>query len=77
MRFCRCYLLDAKFRITQADVFACANDDGAKLRGRGIWATNLATYRAIEVWEGMRRVHLYPVGGPHLPCANENAPRSV
>jgi predicted dinucleotide-binding enzyme len=57
MRTYRCFLLDAQSHIASAQLIVCGNDDDAKLRAREILADKPA-YRAIEVWDLDRRVHV-------------------
>jgi hypothetical protein len=54
----RCYLLDGQSHIAWAEVIECLDDDEAKLRAREILAEK-PSYRAIEVWERDRRVHVH------------------
>jgi hypothetical protein len=54
----RCHLLDAKCQIADAVVIDCLDDDAARLRSEEILAARPA-FRAIEVWEFDRRVHVH------------------
>lgn len=54
----RCYLLDAQSHIASAEVIECPDDDAAKSRAREILAEKPG-YRAIEVWDRDRRVHIH------------------
>jgi hypothetical protein len=55
----RCYLIDAQSHFARAEVIRCARDDEARLRARKLLAEK-PDYRAVEVWEGDRRVGTYP-----------------
>jgi len=57
----RCYLLDLESHIACAKVVECLDDDEAKLRAREILAEKPGC-RAVEVWDGSRRVYVHPPG---------------
>jgi len=53
----RCYLLDAECHIAEAVVIDCLDDHAARLRSEEILAGR-PEFRAVEVWEFDRRVHV-------------------
>jgi hypothetical protein len=57
LRTYRFLFLGVDSYISSAQVIACADDDAAKLRAREILGQR-PDYRAIEVWELDRRVHV-------------------
>jgi hypothetical protein len=72
MRYYVCDFLDAQFQSSGGKVIKCANDDEAIDLCRDIFALSDG-YRGVELWEGARRVYVFP--RDELEWSGNNAPR--